>query len=105
MTFLYIYAGKIGNIVVDIEPVIEINQEAMLLIHLFDTHNSSYSGSFNITIISSSNKTKVLYYESAPHRISYPLRYQYTDNYTVQVIAENEVSKMNKNVSFKVVCK
>lgn len=85
--------------------MIEISRGATLLVHLFDTHSSPYSGSVNITIIPSNNKTDVLYFESAPRRISYPLFYQYPDTYTVQIIAKNEVSMMNKSISIEVVCK
>ena len=98
-------AGKIGSIDIDIDPVIEINKEAILFIHLYDIHNYTYSGSLNITFTLSNNRSDVSYFESTPHRISHRLLYQYPGSYTVQVIATNEVSMINKSVSVEVVCK
>ena len=97
--------GVIGSIDIDIDPVIEINKEAMLFVHLYDTHNSTYSGSLNITFRLSNDKSDVSYFESAPQRIFHHLLYQYPGAYTVQVIATNEVSMKNKSVSVDVVCK
>ena len=85
--------------------MIEINKEAMLSVRLYDTHQLTYSESINITFVSSKNKTDVSYYERAIRNIPYRLLYKYPDSCTVQVIATNEVSMVNKNVSFKVVCK
>lgn len=99
------YTGKIGQIDIDVNPVIEVNREAKLFVHLFDTDNSVYSGTVNITFTSSDDKTDVSYFESAPHRIPYHLLYQYANTYTVQIIAMNEVSVMNKSISIEVVCK
>ena len=100
-----IHTGIIGSIDIDIDPVIEINKEAMLFVHLYDTHNSTYSESLNITFTLSINKSDVSNFESAPHRISHTMLYQHTDTYTVQVIAKNEVSMINKSVRIEVVCK
>ena len=97
--------GKIGSIDIDIDPVIEINKEAMLFVHLYDTHNSTYSGSLNVTFTLSNDKSDVSYFGRTPHRISHRLLYQYPGTYTVQVIAINEVSMMSETVSVEVVCK
>lgn len=100
-----LHIGEIGNIDIDVDPVIEINREAMLFVHLFDTNNSLYTSSANITLISSENETDVSYFESAPRKILYHLLYQYAGNYTIEVIVKNEVSMMNKSVTIEVVCK
>ena len=101
----YIYTGKIGSIDIVVDPVIEVNREAMLFVHLSDTNKAVYSGSLNITFALSNNNSDVSYFESAPHKISHHLLYQYAGTYTVQVIAENEVSILNKSISVEVVCK
>ena len=105
LSYNIIHTGKIGSIDIDIDPVIEVNKEAMLFVHLYDTHNSTYSGSLNITFTLSINKSDVSNFESAPHRISHTMLYQHADTYTVQVIAKNEVSMINKSVHIEVVCK
>ena len=103
---LYIlYTGKIGRIDITVDQVIEVNREAMLYVHLFDTNNITYSESINITFITSKNNTDVSYYERAIRKTPYRLLYKYPDSYTVQVMAMNEVSMMNKSVSVEVVCK
>ena len=84
--------------------MVEVNRQATLTLHLFDTHDSLYSGSVNITI-ASNNKMDTLYFESAPQKVLYHLLYQYVDTYKIQVTASNEVSSMNKIIFIKVVCK
>lgn len=84
--------------------MVEINREETLSLHLLDTHNSVYSGSVNITIVSY-DKTDMLYFKNIPQEVSYNLFYQYFDTYQVQITASNEVSAVTKNISMKAVCK
>lgn len=100
-----LYTGKIGRIDTKVVQVIEVNRETMLYVYLYDTNNSTYSESVNITFTTSKNNTDVSYYERAIRKIPYRLLYKYPDSYTVQIMAMNEVSMMNKNVSVEVVCK
>ena len=100
----FMFVDKIGDINVDYYPVVEVNRQVVLTLHLFDTDDFLYSGSANITTISN-NRTDKLYFENTPQKVLHHLFYQYTDTYKIQVTASNEVSSVNKVTYVEVVCK
>ena len=104
MTCVTYLIGKIGDIILDHYPVVEVNREVPLTLHVFDTDDSLYSGSVSITVVSN-NRTGSLNFESTPQKVLYHLFYQYVDTYKIQVNVSNGVSSMNKITYVEVVCK
>ena len=97
--------GRIGEIEVEYPMIVETGRETTLSIHLDDTENKTYTESVTLTITSSGEPTKVMYFDSAPQKISATFVFDIVDNHTVLIVADNKVSQMSKNVTVNVICK
>jgi len=99
------HTGRIGKIKVEYPMIAETGKETALSIHLNDTNNKTYTESVTLTITSRGEPTKVMYFDSAPQKISATFVFDIIDHHTVLIVADNKVSQMTKNVTVNVVCK
>jgi len=99
------HTGRIGGIEAEYPIVVEAGREATLSIHLYNTDSILYNESVTLTITSSGEPTKVMYFDSAPQKISATFVFDTVDHHAVHIVADNKVSQMSKNVTVNVICK
>ena len=98
------HTGRISDIGVEYPAVVEAGREATLVIHLYNTDNNLYTGSVNLTI-TSNGESNMMYFDSAPQKISTHLLYDIVDQYPVHIVADNKVSKATQDIIITVVSK
>ena len=87
------HTGRIGGIEAEYPIVVEAGREATLSIHLYNTDSILYNESVTLTI-TSIGEPKVMYFNSAPNKISSYLLFGIVDQYIVHIVADNEVSRV-----------
>ena len=86
----------------DFPPVIEINQQSVLYIHLTDIYNNTYNGVVDISITSDSQFNMLQFSNSY---IKTNLSYSVGGVYKSKVTARNHVTEISKDFTVDVVRK
>ena len=84
--------------------MVEAGREAVLSMHLYGNDSIAYVGSVNLTV-TSNGVSNVMYFDATPHKISTRVSFDVVDVYMVNIVADNEVSVVTKNILITVVSK